>query len=111
MDEAPRYRYWSGTVTLPASGAATPVCAVGPGGCTVLAAATGNAGVLLGGPDLTAGTGFPLPMGGPLFVAGTSPLPPPVVGAPPEPVPVLYALATGGKAVALSWLGGQPPPP
>lgn len=100
----PRYRYHTGVTAIPSTGAAVPICRVGPGGCQIQLASSAP-GIFIGGPDVTTANGFPFSSTSPVFVPSTTPVPPPVVGAAPEPVPQLYACGT--RAGTMYWLSGQ----
>jgi hypothetical protein len=94
----------SGFVTVEEK--ATAICAVPRAGVRVRNVLTGAPVVWLGGPDVTAGDGYPLePGGGPEQFTGTKPAETAVVPAPPEDLEpaVLYGCTESGTA-RVAWI-------
>jgi hypothetical protein len=102
-------QYYTGTVAVPASGAAVPVCRVGPGGCLVIDTTGGGGSTFVGGPDVTPATGMPITTGAtaPTFIPGIVPVSsPPYPPAPEDPAPTLYACSA--QADTVMWLSSLP---
>lgn len=104
-------RYYSGAVTVPASGAAVPVCNVGVIGCILNDPTSAGTQIWVGGPDVTPGHGLPVQSAGSTTIPGMAvQRSAPVVPAEPDDPPAtLYACTDAGKNATVYWLSSLPP--